>query len=64
MFKDAVKASFDVLNQKYIIKNGSQILVRKACEDDIPGISRLYESVRIDPSNLEINLYLTMKTAL
>lgn len=56
MINDKVKTSFDGLNQKYIIKNGSQILVRKACKDDIPGISRLYESIRIDSSNLEIKL--------
>ncbi len=56
MFKETVKASFEGLYQKYIIKNGSQVLVRKACEEDIPGILKLYETIKIDSFNLEVKL--------
>lgn len=56
MPKQIIKTNFDGLSQNYIIKNGSKIMVRKACENDIPGILRLYESIRIDSSNIGIKL--------
>lgn len=56
MLKQIIKTNFDGLGENYIIKNGSRILVRKACENDIPGILRLYESIRIDSCNLGIKL--------
>lgn len=56
MFKEPIKASFDGLHHKYIIKNGSQVMVRKACEEDIPGILKIYEAIKIDPLNIGVKL--------
>ncbi|TYQ13284.1 UNVERIFIED_CONTAM: hypothetical protein Cloal_4352 [Acetivibrio alkalicellulosi] len=41
---------------KYTIKNGQEIIVRRAKKEDIPGILKLYECVKITPDNLEIKL--------
>ncbi|NLD49868.1 MAG: hypothetical protein GX660_22215 [Clostridiaceae bacterium] len=56
MVIEKVKSSFSSINKRYVMKNGTEILVRKACEDDIPGIARLFEAVRIMPFNLDAKL--------
>lgn len=53
---ETVKSSFSNINKKYLMKNGTEILVRKACERDAPGIARIFETVRITPFNLDAKL--------
>lgn len=56
MVIETVKSCFSNVNKRYVMKNGTEILVRKACERDVPGIAKLFETVRITPFNIDAKL--------